>query len=104
MNRGSSRAFTLLDHANRDGVDGFVTITSGKWTTYRKMAEATVDKICEKLEVDRACRTHLETLPTIHEANKSGHYLGARLHTIEQEASYGQLVCECELETKDEVA
>ena len=102
-NRAISRAFTLLDHANRDGVDGFVTITSGKWTTYRKMAEATVDKICEKLEVDRRCRTHLETLPTIHEANKSGHYLGARLHTIEQEASYGQLVCECELATKDEV-
>ena len=102
-NRDVSRAFTLLDHADRDGVEGFITITSGKWTTYRKMAEVTVDKICEKLKVRRTCRTHLEILPSKDETNKHGHYLGTRLDKIEKEESYGQLVCECELSTRDEV-
>lgn len=101
--RDISRAFTLLDHADRDGIEGIVTITSGKWTTYRKMAEVTADKICEKLKVSRSCRTHLEVLPSAHETNKPGHYLGARLERIEKETAYGQLVCECELATCDEV-
>jgi glycerol-3-phosphate dehydrogenase len=101
--RDISRAFTLLDHADRDGVEGFITITSGKWTTYRKMAEATVDKICKKLKVNRPCRTHLEILPQKHATGTLGHYLGARLAKVENESSYGQLVCECELATWDEV-
>ena len=101
--RDVSRAFTLLDHALRDGIDGFITITSGKWTTYRKMAQVTVDKVCEKLRVEHPCRTHLETLPSLGEQDHHGHYLGARMQKIEQEASYGQLVCECELVTQAEV-
>jgi glycerol-3-phosphate dehydrogenase len=60
--RGVSRTHTLLDHAGRDGIDNFVTITGGKWTTHRLMAEQTVDLVCQKLGVDRPCRTHLETL------------------------------------------
>ncbi len=62
-NREISRAFVLLDHAARDGVEGLVTITSGKWTTYRKMAEVTVDLVCNKLGTQRPCTTHLEVLP-----------------------------------------
>ncbi len=102
-NRDISRSFTLLDHSSRDGVDGFISITSGKWTTYRKMAEATVDKICEKLNVIRPCRTHLEMLPLKNELKKHAHYLGARLERIEAESKYGQLICECELTTWDDV-
>ena len=44
--RDITRAFVLLDHELRDGVPGLLTITGGKWTTYRKMAEVTVDKAC----------------------------------------------------------
>lgn len=62
-NRMVSRSHALLDHAARDGVDGFVTITGGKWTTHRLMAEQTVDLVCQKLGVERPCRTHLEELP-----------------------------------------
>lgn len=58
--RDVSRSHALLDHEKRDGVSGFVTITGGKWTTHRLMAEQTVDLICEKVGVERACRTHLE--------------------------------------------
>ena len=36
--RDVTRAHALLDHRERDGVDGFVTITGGKLTTYRLMA------------------------------------------------------------------
>jgi len=101
--RDISRVFSLLDHAERDGIEGFITITSGKWTTYRKMAEATVDKVCEKLNTSRPCRTHLEVLPSKNESDRPDHYLGARLEKIEKESSYAHLVCECELATKDDV-
>jgi glycerol-3-phosphate dehydrogenase len=60
--REVSRSHALLDHEERDGVNGFVTITGGKWTTHRLMAEETVDLICKKLGTDRPCRTHLETV------------------------------------------
>ena len=49
--------------ATRDGIDGFITITGGKWTTYRQMAEVVVNRVCEKLGTERPCRTHLEVLP-----------------------------------------
>jgi len=101
--RDVSRAFTLLDHAEREGIEGFITITSGKWTTYRKMAQAVVDKVCQKLNTSRSCRTHLEELPYQGKDSSPRLYLGARLEKIEQEASYGQLVCECELAMREEI-
>jgi len=114
-NRDITRAFVLLDHAVRDGMNGLLTITSGKWTTYRKMAEVTADKVCEKLGVQRACRTHLEPLPTADKRSKHAtriplrksmrnhHQLGHRLAQIEADQTYGQLICECELATRNDV-
>jgi glycerol-3-phosphate dehydrogenase len=101
-NRSVTRAFVLLDHTARDGVDGLITITSGKWTTYRKMAEVTVDLACKKLGTQRPCRTHLEPLPDPH---KSGghHSLAGRLAEVEENQAYGELICECELVTRQEV-
>jgi glycerol-3-phosphate dehydrogenase len=100
--RDISRAFVLLDHEARDGIAGLVTITSGKWTTYRMMAEATVDLACQKLNTQRPCRTHLEPLPD-REFN-GYHHLGARLAEIEAQETYGDLICECELATYADVA
>jgi glycerol-3-phosphate dehydrogenase len=34
-----------------------VTITGGKGTTMRAMAETTADVVCDKLGVDAVCRT-----------------------------------------------
>jgi glycerol-3-phosphate dehydrogenase len=59
-----SRAFYVLDHEALDGVGGLITITGGKLTTSRMMAEKTVDLLCAKVGVDAPCRTHLEPLPT----------------------------------------
>ncbi len=61
--REVSRAFYVLDHEVLDGVGGFVTITGGKLTTCRLMAEKIVDLVCAKMGVDAPCRTHLEPLP-----------------------------------------
>ncbi len=104
--RDVTRAYTLLDHATRDGIDGFITITGGKWTTYRQMAEVVVNRVCEKLGTDRPCRTHLEATPDPLEEprnSKGNYWLGSRLDHIEKEEAYGQLVCECELVTREQV-
>ena len=93
--RDVPRSYVLLDHEPRDGVSGLVTITSGKWTTYRLMAEATVDLVCEKLDTTRPCRTHLEPLPGAERGHF--HHLGVNLQRVESEENYGSLVCECEL-------
>lgn len=61
--REVSRAFYTLDHEVLDGVGGFITITGGKLTTSRLMAEKTVDLVCAKMGIDVPCRTHLEPLP-----------------------------------------
>jgi glycerol-3-phosphate dehydrogenase len=55
--RELSRTFKTIDHADRDGVEGFVTITGGKATTLRGMAELCADVVCRKLGVDAPCRT-----------------------------------------------
>ncbi|MDP9327485.1 MAG: FAD-dependent oxidoreductase [Actinomycetota bacterium] len=54
--RELSRTFETIDHAV-DGVEGFVTITGGKATTLRGMAEHCADVVCRKLGVDEPCRT-----------------------------------------------
>jgi glycerol-3-phosphate dehydrogenase len=61
--REVSRAHFVLDHEVLDGVGGFITITGGKVTTFRLMAEDTVDLLCEKMDVDEPCRTAEEPLP-----------------------------------------
>lgn len=58
--RELSRTFECFDHA-REGVSGFVTISGGKTTTARAMAEKTSDVVCAQLGVSAACRT--ETVP-----------------------------------------
>jgi glycerol-3-phosphate dehydrogenase len=54
--RDLSRTFECFDHAS-NGVDGFVTISGGKTTTARAMAEATADLVCRKVAITTPCRT-----------------------------------------------
>lgn len=51
------RTFKCFDHKVRDGVEGLVTISGGKGTTMRAMAEATADVVCDKLGIDAPCQT-----------------------------------------------
>lgn len=55
--RELSRTFKTYDHRETDGVEGFVTITGGKGTTLRGMAELSADVICRKLGIAAECRT-----------------------------------------------
>lgn len=61
--RNVSRGIVLLDHAKRDGLEGFITITGGKLMTYRLMSEWTTDLVCRKLNVSATCTTATEKLP-----------------------------------------
>ena len=61
--RTVSRGIVLLDHATRDGMEGFITITGGKLMTYRLMAEWATDLICRKIGNDGKCRTAEIPLP-----------------------------------------
>jgi glycerol-3-phosphate dehydrogenase len=96
--RDVTRAHALLDHRERDGVSGFVTITGGKLTTYRLMAEETVDAVCRQLfdgEV-RPCTTATERLPGAENGGRHMH-IGDRLGRREEHLLDDQLICECEL-------
>jgi glycerol-3-phosphate dehydrogenase len=64
--RSLSRTFKCYDHKSSDGIDGFITITGGKATTCRVMAEKTVDLVCEKLGVHAVCQTAQHELIDYH--------------------------------------
>ncbi|ABR73585.1 anaerobic glycerol-3-phosphate dehydrogenase subunit A [Actinobacillus succinogenes] len=118
--RNVSRGIVLLDHAERDGLDGFVTITGGKLMTYRLMAEWATDLVCKKLNVNKKCETADRTLPGSEESrdeinkkiinipktiSSSAVYRhGTRAKPmLENERLDRSLVCECEAVTAGEV-
>lgn len=119
--RSISRGIVLLDHASRDGVEGFVTITGGKLMTYRLMAEWATDLVCKKLSVAQSCKTDTTPLPgsesktytdvakkvwkgaTLGQVAAAGRH-GDRSVNISYEASKdSELVCECEHVTLGEI-
>lgn len=55
--RSVARTFKCFDHKESDDIDGFVTITGGKATTLRQMAEKTSDIVCQKLDIEVKCTT-----------------------------------------------
>ncbi len=61
--RNISRGIVCLDHENRDGIKGFISITGGKLMTYRLMAEQAADAVCRKLGHGVACVTADTPLP-----------------------------------------
>ncbi len=61
--RSISRGIVCLDHAQRDGLEGFVTITGGKLMTYRLMAEQATDAVCRMIGVYKASYTENTPIP-----------------------------------------
>jgi glycerol-3-phosphate dehydrogenase len=94
-----SRAHSVLDHAMRDGVEGFLSVVGGKFTTFRLMAEQTLDLACRKLGTERKCAT-AET--PIDPPGRKFHTLGGRLGEIES-GERAEVICECELVTRAQV-
>lgn len=120
--REVSRTFALLDHEEQDGIQGFVSIVGGKFTTYRLMAEKVSDWVAEKLGNSVPCRTDQESIvPKITEALRDRAYrlmpLGAAdkmverlgeqaesvLDQIERDPKKGQMLCECEMVSAAEI-
>jgi glycerol-3-phosphate dehydrogenase len=93
--RDVTRAHALLDHAERDGVGHFFTITGGKLTTFRLMADETMNAVVHHLGDTRPCTTATEPLP----GSESGetYRLGERLERKEASLLDEQVICECEL-------
>jgi len=62
--RTLSRTFRCFDHSlDPDPLEGLLSVTGGKATTLRAMAEATVDHVCGKLGLEIPCRTRDTVLP-----------------------------------------
>ncbi|MFQ5613077.1 MAG: anaerobic glycerol-3-phosphate dehydrogenase subunit GlpA [Anaerolineae bacterium] len=99
--RDVSRDYKVLDHAARDGVDNFITVVGGKWATFRKMAEDTVDAVCRKLGTERPCQTDREALSPPDE--RRYYSLGQRLGKLERGEWTGQVICECEAVTRPQI-
>ena len=99
--RDVTRAHALLDHRARDGIDGIVTITGGKATTYRLMAEETVDAVCDMLGRHTPCSTATQPLPGS-EAGET-YRLGERLARKERRLLDEQVICECELVSREKL-
>jgi len=93
--RQISRSFALLDHA-KDGVENFASITGGKLTTYRLMAEKTADLICGRMGIHVSCRTRTEPLPSVLSAGWTQPGLAPKLW-MQGNGSKEIILCECEM-------
>jgi glycerol-3-phosphate dehydrogenase len=96
------RGHTIIDHSERDGLKGLITIFGGKLTTFRLMAEQTVNLISEKRGIKAECRT-ADT--PIQPSSRSFQALPSRFKTLQsdQHVETQQIVCECELVTRSMV-
>ena len=118
--RSVSRGIVLLDHARRDGLEGFITITGGKLMTYRLMAEWATDALCRKLGNTVPCTTTDTPLPGSQEPAEAtlrkiislpASLRGSAIYRhgdrtpawLGDSRQHRSLVCECEAVTAGEV-
>ena len=95
--RSVSRGFALIDHAEGDpGLANFITITGGKLTTYRLMAEMTADRVGRRLGACRPCRTQRDPLPSTGDTRWTEPGLTPSVWIRNNDPS-DMLLCECEM-------
>ena len=99
--RSISRSFALIDHSE-DGLDNFTTISGGKLTTYRLMAEKTADLVCRRLGISQPCLTCTEPLAVSQPAKWTQPGLAPKLWLKNHEPE-DILLCECEMVPKSAV-
>jgi glycerol-3-phosphate dehydrogenase len=96
--RAVSRGFYLFDHS-RDEVENLVTITGGKVTTYRLMAEKTADLAAGKLKISSVCTT--AQTPLISKAPSKLIEAGMSVKLWAKDPVPGDsMMCECEMVPK----
>ncbi len=117
--RDISRGIVLLDHQERDGLEGFVTITGGKLMTSRLMAEWTTDLVAKKLGNNTPCSTHTRLLPGAATPPKAAKKTASLAKPVYESAVYRHgeraaafldngkgsdtVICECEMVTAGEI-
>ncbi|MCR5760279.1 MAG: anaerobic glycerol-3-phosphate dehydrogenase subunit A [Bacteroidales bacterium] len=111
--RSVSRGIVLLDHEERDGVPGLITITGGKLTTARLMGEMTADLVCKKLGVKAVCHTAEVPLAgsekpgrgeRSYEMKSAVWRHGTETSIMDFKGPGSELVCECEQVTRAEIS
>ncbi|MFC1670841.1 anaerobic glycerol-3-phosphate dehydrogenase subunit A [Spirochaetota bacterium] len=119
--RNISRGIVIIDHKDRDGIEGIITVAGGKLITYRLMAEMAVDLVCKKINVKKKCTTHKTPLPGSEKsisrkkslksfsgfpASIVGSTLyrhGHRVYNIlKKDKKNYRVICECEMVTEGE--
>jgi glycerol-3-phosphate dehydrogenase len=93
--RALSRGFVVLDH-EAEGLSNFITITGGKITTFRLMAEKAADLICSRLGVTAVCLTRTLPLPSTEINQWSEPGLAPRIW-LKKPNPKEPLLCECEM-------
>ena len=99
--RTVSRSFSLIDHC-ADGLENFATISGGKLTTYRLMAEKTSDLVCRRMGISSPCLTRTQPLAVSQPAKWTQPGLAPRLWMKHHEPE-DILLCECEMVPKSAV-
>lgn len=95
--RSVSRGFELIDHSETGGrVNNLITITGGKLTTFRLMAERAANRVCRRLKIKAPCRTRELPLPNTVDARWTEPGLAPN-YWIRKQAPEDKLLCECEM-------
>lgn len=61
--RSLSRTFRVINHENKDGVAGLISVVGGKFTTFRLMAEKTADIVTALLGINKPSTTSVTLIP-----------------------------------------
>lgn len=121
--RAVSRDFVALEHGPRDGLQNFMSVCGGKFTTHRQMAEKVCDIVCPILGNHTPCSTARISLdhdpdPELMEKarqvfpsygtklsfNRQGADRFAEIvKKISQDSDQGEIICECENVTRAEI-
>ncbi|MCP3926622.1 MAG: anaerobic glycerol-3-phosphate dehydrogenase subunit A [Desulfobacterales bacterium] len=94
------RSFSVVDHEGTVG--NFITITGGKLTTFRLMAEKAVDLACKKLGINKKCTTMDMPLPDSPTAKFIKPGYSAKQWLLNNDVN-DPLLCECEMVSKSVV-
>ena len=100
--RNVSRGFALIDH-EPNGVKNLTTITGGKLTTYRMMAERTSDLVCDRLGVTEPCTTHTTPLPSTTDGRWTEPGLTPQ-EWMQHKPQQDIMMCECDMIPKSAIS
>ena len=93
--RDISRNFTLKNH-EEDGLENLITITGGKLTSYRLMAERTADVVAGRLNNTQPCLTATRKLPPSPKGRWTEPGRAPKVWMARPEPR-DTLICECEM-------